>query len=251
MSTPEATVLGSYGYGWQQFKKYFLHVFLLGIVVAVATALGGGGGFGWPWAISGGDDVVMGITASLVILQILLAAYRILILPVIEYGAKGLYLKYIRNEQADVGEVFNGFKTNYLSIVLANLLVMVIVGVGLVLLIVPGIIFAIRLAFVPYLVVDKRLDPIAAVEKSWNMTRGYSWRILGMALLTIPIFIVGLLCLIVGVFFALIWISCAFAAFYHAVDLEDQAALNENGSQSGTDSQPESGSLPENGGEPA
>ena len=33
----------------------------------------------------------------------------------------------------------------------------------------------------------------------------------------------------VGAIFALMWASTAFASLYHAVDLEDQARLNQNG----------------------
>ena len=33
MRTPKATAFGSFGYGWQQLWKYFLHLFLIGIVV--------------------------------------------------------------------------------------------------------------------------------------------------------------------------------------------------------------------------
>jgi hypothetical protein len=35
--------------------------------------------------------------------------------------------------------------------------------------------------------------------------------------------------LIIPAFFALLWVSCAYAALYHAVDLEEKAALNGNG----------------------
>jgi uncharacterized membrane protein len=122
--------------------------------------------------------------------------------------------------------MFDGFKKNYVNIILANLLVFAIVGLGFVFLIIPGIILACRLAFVSYLVMDKNMDPVAAVEKSWEMTRGHGWQIFGMGLLAIPIFIGGLLCFIVGVVFAIIWISAAFAAMYHAVDLEEQQQLN-------------------------
>jgi uncharacterized membrane protein len=73
---------------------------------------------------------------------------------------------------------------------------------------------------------DKNMEPVAAVEKSWEMTRGYGWKIFGMALLVLPIFIAGLLCFIVGVLFAIIWIHAAFASMYHAVDLEDKKLLN-------------------------
>jgi hypothetical protein len=45
---------------------------------------------------------------------------------------------------------------NYLNAVLAYLLVTVIIIIGFVLLIIPGIIFACKLAFVPYLIVDQK-----------------------------------------------------------------------------------------------
>ena len=114
------------------------------------------------------------------------------------------------------------------------LLVGAIVIMGFILLIVPGIVFSIRLAFVPYLVMDKRLEPVAAVEKSWNMTRGHGWALFRMGLLAIPIFCVGLLLLGVGAFFAVIWIYAAIASMYHAVDLEEQTQLDMNGGP-GTD----------------
>ena len=219
MRTPEAKLFRSYSYGWQQFTKYFLHIFLVGLIVMVAASPSWFRG-DWGGGITTGGTVILTIFA---------AAYSLLVLPVIEYGASRIFLKYMRDERADIREVIDGFKTNYLNIVLANLLVVAIVGIGLILLIVPGIVFACRLSFVPYLVMDKGMDPAAAVEKSWTMTRGHGWRIFGMFLVAIPLLIVGLCLLFVGVFFAALWISCAFASLYHAIDLKEQALLNENG----------------------
>ena len=142
----------------------------------------------------------------------------------------------MRNEQIDLKEMFSGFKNNYLNIILAHLIWVAIVGIGFVFLIVPGIILACRLAFIPYLVMDKNMEPVAAVEKSWEMTRGHGWKIFGMALLAILLVILGLLCLFVGIFFAIIWISGAFAALYHAIDLEEQKNLNGNGDHDEEDS---------------
>jgi uncharacterized membrane protein len=216
--TPKALVFGSYAYAWQQFRRHFLYLFLIGIIVAVATS---------PTAVIGEPNPDR-LPPSL-LLQLLVAAYSLLILPVIKYGANLLNLRYMRNEVADIKEMFEGFRSNYLNIVLANLMVFAIVAMGFLLLIIPGIVFACRLAFVPYLVMDKGLEPVAAVEKSWNMTRGHGFRIFGMFLLAIPIIIIGFLLLFVGVFFATIWISCAFASLYYAVDLEEQKALDANG----------------------
>lgn len=221
MSAPQAKAFSSYGHGWRQFTHYFLHIFLVGLIAAVASAPTW---FQGPWDWDGGIT-----TGGTVILTVLMAAYGFLVLPVIHYGATRIYLKYMRDEQADIREIVDGFKTNYLNIILANLLVFAICGIGFILLIVPGIVFACRLAFVPYLVMDKGMEAAAAIEKSWTMTRGHGFRIFGMFLLAIPLILVGLLLIGVGAFFAALWISCAFASLYYAVDAKEQALLNENG----------------------
>jgi uncharacterized membrane protein len=217
--TPIATISGSYGYGWQQMWKQFLYLFLVAVIVMIASM---------PMsALQEGHDYE---SPGMIALQIIVAAYALLLMPVIEYGGDLLFLRCMRNEKIDIKEMFSGFTNNYLNIILANLLTFAIVGLGIVFLIVPGIILACRLVFVPYLVMDKNLDPVAAVEKSWSMTRGHGWKIFGMGLLAILIVIAGLLCLIVGIFFALIWISTAFASLYYAIDLEEQQKLDMNGS---------------------
>jgi len=114
----------------------------------------------------------------------------------------------------------NGFRQNYLGIVLANLLTAALIMLGIIALIIPGIIIACRLAFVGYLVVDKKLDPILAVEESWRMTRGHGWTIFFMAIVSFFIFIAGICLLIVGIFPAAIWVSSSFASLYEAVSTE-------------------------------
>jgi len=219
VKTPKATAFGSFGYGWQQLWKYFLHLFLIGVIVWIANIPVQG-------LFSHGDPFD---SAGFVMLNVLIAAYGILVLPIVRYGGDWMYLRFIRDERPNPADIFNGFKQGYLNVVLANLLVFAICGIGFVLLIVPGIIFACRLSFVSYLVMDKGLDPVAAIEKSWFMTRGHGWRIFGMYLLCIVMFFVGLVLLIVPGLIVLMWASAAFASLYHAIDLDEQAQLNQNG----------------------
>ncbi|MBT8301096.1 MAG: DUF975 family protein [Maribacter sp.] len=212
---PKATVSGSYRYAWQQMWKYFLYLFIVTIVVGLLES-----------PVSAIQDSEWENTPGFILLQILIAAYGLLFLPVVKYGGDLLYLRGMRNEKIEISELFDGFKNNYLNIILAYLLTFAIIGIGFVFLIIPGIILACRLVFVSYLVMDKNMEPVAAVEKSWEMTRGHGWKIFGMALLVLPIFIAGLLCFIVGIFFAIIWVHAAFASMYHAIDLEDKKRLN-------------------------
>src|SRR5688572_26999939 len=159
----------------------------------------------------------------------LATVYALLVAPVVSYGGDWMYLRFMRDERPNVADLFRGFKQGYLNIVLANLLVVSIVGIGIALLVVPGIIFACRSSFVPYLVMDKGLDPVGAIEKSWFMTRGHGWRIFGMYVMSIVLVACGLLLLVFPGLFALMWSGAAFASLYHAVDLQDQAQLNQNG----------------------
>ena len=211
LAPPEPEVGSAYGYGWRQMWKYFLHLFLISIIYMMIES---------PMGIFQIQHDVDHIGVGTAILILFAIAYALLFIPVISYGADYMFLRAMRNQEFDIREMFKGFN-NYLNIILANLLVTAIVGFGFMLLIVPGIIFVCRLVFVPYLVMDRDLDPVKAVEKSWEMTRGHGWKIFFMGILAFFIIIAGLLCLIVGVFFAAIWVGAAFASLYHAIELQE------------------------------
>ena len=136
------------------------------------------------------------------------------------------FLKAVRGERVEIKDVFSVFQRNYWNAVVANIVVSVIVGLGIIMLIVPGIIFACRLAFVPYLVVDREMDAMEALRVSWDMTRGYGWQIFFMGFLAIGIAIGGLLMLIVGIFVSIMWISAAFAAMYHSIEQQNGVPIN-------------------------
>jgi hypothetical protein len=69
---------------------------------------------------------------------------------------------------------------------------------------------------------DKKVDPIEAVELSWKLTRGHGWTIFLMGFVSIFIIIFGLLMMIVGIFPAIIWVSGSFASLYQAVLIEKE-----------------------------
>lgn len=194
--------------GWTEMRNNFL-VFLLAVLVVTV--------FMTPINLDGqyhGDISVL--------VELLLTAYALLLYPIINYGADLIFLRGVRGDQVEVKSIFDGFY-NYVNVILASLLATGLILIGLVVFIIPGIYVACRLVFVSYLVMDEELDPIAAVEASWRLTRGHTWRIFLLALASIFIFILGLILLIVGVFPALIWIKASFAALYLAITAEEQA----------------------------
>jgi len=195
----------SFSYGWEIMKDYFLNFFLLLLVLwLVSTPL---------WLVQLASDYD---TAGAILMRVLGIGYVFLVYPIFDFASKYLFLQVVRREQVDIKNILRGFDY-YLNIILANLLMTALIAIGFLALIVPGIIVACRLAFVPYLVMDKNLDAIGAVEESWRMTRGYGWTIFGMGIISIFIVIAGLLCLIIGIIPAAIWISAAFATIYQTV----------------------------------
>lgn len=58
----------------------------------------------------------------------------------------------------------------FVRYLLAIVFFWVVVGIGLVLLVLPGLYLATRLFLAPILVIDRGLDPVAALKRSWELT---------------------------------------------------------------------------------
>ncbi|MCH8082041.1 MAG: DUF975 family protein [Proteobacteria bacterium] len=202
----EIGVGSSYSNGRRQLWKHFLVLFLIVIITALIYA---------PSFIMREIAEEMGGDAGAV-LFIFSMAYTILLMSPIGYGVSFVFLKAARDDPLDVKDMFEAFK-NYWNAVLAGLLVGIIVVIGVILLIVPGIIFACRLAFTSYLVVDRKMQAIEAIKESWRMTNGHAWKVFLIGLLSIPVYIAGLIFFGVGIIIAIMWVSLTFASLYHAV----------------------------------
>jgi len=191
--------------------KYFPELLLIGIIGFVIGTPSEAGAWAQGAAVAAG------------ILGFLAFVYGFLIVAPVEYGVSFAHLKAARGDKLEIADMFAGFR-NYGNVVLANLLVCAIVFIGLLFLIIPGIILGCKLAFTPYLVVDRRMGVIEAIKGSWNMTRGHAWKVFSIAILAIPICIVGLLLFVVGIIPAMMWLQLTLASLYLAVSLSKAEA---------------------------
>ena len=201
------TVGASYGNAWRQLWKYFLELFLIGLIALV---------IGIPSGMSGWS-------AGTAILGVLGLIYIILVIGPTDYGVSFAHLKAARGDKLEIKDMFEAFQ-NYWNAVLANILIGAIVCIGFMLLIIPGIIFACKLIFTPYLVVDRKMEVIEAIKESWRMTNGHAWQVFLMGLLAILISIAGLICFGVGIIVSIMWTRLAFASLYHSVSLSGKAS---------------------------
>ncbi|MCD4769756.1 MAG: hypothetical protein K8R35_06270, partial [Bacteroidales bacterium] len=187
----------SFGTGMQVTGEYFLSLLLIVIVVGLVQG---------PVQILRFTIEIGGFSWMIGIFALFALAYSFLVIPVFQYGSSILFVHAARKQKPDFSLLVQGFSTNYLNIILANLMVFALVMIGIVMLIIPGIIIGCRLAFVSYLVMDRKLDPVTAVEESWRLTKGYGWTIFAMGLVSFFIIILGIILLIVGIFPAIVWV---------------------------------------------
>ncbi len=222
----------SFGTGWRVMTDNFLRLLLVVFVLAILTAPMkftyhfDPSDFHWaPWHWHGNWGELFGM-ASLgmfaMFFGFLALLYFFLAAPVVQYGGKMIFVQAVRKIKPEFELLIRGFWENYLNIILANLLVFALVVLGLFALLIPGIIIACRLAFTAYIIMDKKLDPIEAVEMSWKLTRGHGWRIFGMGIVSFFIIILGLCLFLVGIFPAIMWVSSSFATLYQSVLLQKE-----------------------------
>jgi hypothetical protein len=110
------------------------------------------------------------------------------------------------------------------KLLLLELLISITVIGGLILLIVPGIIFGMRLMLAPYYLIDKNLDVIEAYKASWRATKGSLGKILGMVGVVILMLLPSLT--IVGIILTAYWLvmySAAAGFLYRYVSKRQKA----------------------------
>lgn len=81
----------------------------------------------------------------------------------------------------------------------ASLLTGLAVIIGLLLLVIPGIIVAIRLGFFPFVLLDKKLGPVDTLKETWKLTEGHVMDLGLLMLCLIGINLLGLVAFVVGV----------------------------------------------------
>jgi uncharacterized membrane protein len=103
-------------------------------------------------------------------------------------GYLTIVMKLIRKQPAEFGMVFSGFQ-RFLPAFLANLLITIFSGIGLILCIVPGLFVGVIYMFTFYFMVDREGDfwPIMEASREKVMGNLGQWVILFLALLALNI----------------------------------------------------------------
>jgi uncharacterized membrane protein len=143
---------------------------------------------------------------SLIILLISMVGFLVDIY--LRYNMQKIFLNVSQHKPINVEDLFKSVDMNLFWWAVASVLYTIVVVIGFICLIVPGIYLAIKYSFVPLLVLDKHMKIGEAFETSSRMTMGVKWDLFTFMLalmgLGIVSLIVGLICLLVGVIPAMI-----------------------------------------------
>ncbi len=74
----------------------------------------------------------------------------------------------------------------------AELLAALIIFVGFIMFIIPGIIASLGLGFTPFVVIERAIGVTDALKESWRITKGHKWQLLLLGLTLIGLNLLGL-----------------------------------------------------------
>ncbi len=188
----------SLGVGWKIMKENF--IFLAGILLVY-------------YLISSVPSLFKGEEYSILYSILSLAGFVVGLM--MQMGIIAISLKFCDNKKPEFKELFH--TKNLFNFIVGTLIYGLIVIAGSILLVVPGIYWALKYQFVGYLIVDKGMKPMEALKKSGEMTNGLKWNLLGFYLVILGVNLLGLLALGIGLLVTVPTTTLAYAYVYRKI----------------------------------
>ena len=116
---------------------------------------------------------------------------------VVTMGIMRMCLRFVDDDRGELVDLFATFPL-LINYVFATIVVGIIVTIGMLFFVIPGIFLGIRLQMYAWAIVDKQIGPIEALSQSWEMTRGSAWNLFLLSLLLGLVNILGMLALGIG-----------------------------------------------------
>ena len=168
-------------------------------------------GISWTVTTPMGDNLVMSYSTQ--------GFLTLLCLP-LGWGFVVYFLNLIRNDNTDYERLFDGYK-DFIRIFLAEFLVTLGTGIGMILLIIPGIIIGSGLVMTGFILKDdKEISAVDAMKKSWEMTDGHKGALVLLFLSFLGWIILSIFTLGIGMLFLYPYMQTALAHCYEDLKAE-------------------------------
>lgn len=208
MATKGFSIGEAIRFGWEKFKDnavfFIILVLILGLISAITSSLQTSA-----QRIGPGSAFIIGLLVFAINM-------------IIALGIINVSLKFVDTGKAGYEDIISAYSLFFTYLVSA-ILVALIVTVGLILFIIPGIIFAIRLQFFGFYIVDKHAEITDSLRLSWGATKGFTGQLFLFDLALLGIIILGAIALGVGLLIALpvVWVALAYV--YRRLQTREEA----------------------------
>jgi len=172
-------------WGWSTFTKNI--AFILAVEIAALVTLG---------VVSAAADYLERFSDFH---EVVMAFADFVVTMIITLGAINVALKYRDGEDVEFANMFDRFGL-LAAFLAAAVLTKLAIGIGLLFLVIPGIVVAVRFCLTGFLVVNEELGPIEAIQRSVRLTDGFGIDLFLFGMLLLGINILGALALGVGLF---------------------------------------------------
>jgi hypothetical protein len=178
MSSNKIDISKAIKYGWESVKKDLWYFVGIAFVVTLVSIVFNSKGMPAFWVYIG-----------------------VIVIAWLTCGYLKIALEYKQGNKLPFDDLFKQYKYLW-RFIGASLLIGVIVALGFIVLIIPGIYFALKYQFVLNLIVDKDMGVFEAMQKSAEMTKGVKMSLLGFNIVCGGVVVLGFLALGVGVLVA-------------------------------------------------
>ncbi len=132
----------------------------------------------------------------------------------ISVGLTKYYLNFLRGEKFSLGTLFENYKEYLAPALLAGVIACLVIILGSILLIVPGIIAMLGLNWFIYLIADGETKGLDSLTKSWEMMKGYKGDLFVFFLSFLGWFLLGIMTFGVLFVWLIPYISVSDAMYY-------------------------------------
>lgn len=146
--------------------------------------------------------------------EVIISFFISIVIGILMAGYTKYILNFIRKGEFDHKLIINTIKERWLELLIGMALTSLIVAVGTVLLVIPGIIAALGFAFVSYIIIDSDISGVDSLKKSWEMMRGYKWDYFLFILSFLGWIILSIFTLFILWIWLLPYMTLSFAIYY-------------------------------------
>ena len=159
-----------------------------------------------------------GISISLCLLYLVFSVIGLIggifITVPLNVGSAIFWINISRKTNPQINDMFKGFNSYGAALKAKTIVGLIVIG-GMILLIIPGIIWGIQYSMVNYIIADdSNCGGNESLVRSRKMMYGHKWKMFEFMLRAIGIILLCFLTLGIGLLWGIPWISTAMAKFY-------------------------------------